>query len=636
MNKQRRSWQENLVLLTDIVIIAFCYVAAYFIRFDGIPSEKYIHMMLQMLPIVLVARLAALFYFKLHKSIWHYASVKDLIQIIKAVSISSVFIVASALVFNRSHPRSIFVIDWLLLIIALSGARFVIRLTRPVRWAWQKTAKVHKKRVLIVGAGDAGEMLLREIIYRYGNTYEVIGLVDDSPRKFGRHIHGVSVLGNRTDIPDIVKDKRVDEIILAIPSISSEGMRDILQYCIKSGARYRTVPKVSDLPDGTVKIKQLREIKLEDLLERDEALLDKDAIERYIRGKNVLITGAGGSIGSELARQVAGFGPRTLVLFEKAENPLFYINMELDRMPFKIKKHAIIGDICDRERVKEVFKKYKPDIIFHAAAHKHVPLMEENSTEAVKNNIFGTKVLAEESVSAGVEKFIMLSTDKAVDPVNVMGASKRMTETLMTTLGKTANTQFIAVRFGNVLGSEGSVIPTFKKQIEKGGPITVTHPEIKRYFMTIPEAAGLVMQAGLMGRGGEIFILEMGTQIKVVDIAVDLIRLAGLEPHKDIKIVLTGLRQGEKMHESLTSNSERLVKTYHNKINVVESNEPNPRNIFEDIKTLEGIINKGSLKMLVAKLEEMVYNYRPSQDLLTSIYEEHGPQANAKESIERH
>lgn len=611
MNKYKRSWQETLVFITDILTITFCYAAAYFIRFDGVPPEKYLNMMTTLLPLVLVVKMATLFYFELHKSIWQYASIKDLTQILKAASISSVSIIAATMVLQIGHPRSIFIIDWLLLVISLSGTRFIIRLTRPVRWQWRNGQR-HRKKVLIVGAGHAGEMILREIIYGYGNNYEVAGLIDDDPKKYRKSIHGVSVWGASSDIPDIVKKKNVEEVIIAIPSFKPDQMRNIVNHCIKSGAKYRTVPNISDLVNGSVKVKALREVKLEDLLRRDEILLNRQRIEGFIKGKNVLITGAGGSIGSELCRQVAGLSPRKLILYEKSENALFYIDMELGQIFADLKKIPLIGNICDRKRVKKVFSEHEPQIIFHAAAHKHVPLMEINPMEAIKNNILGTKVIAEEAIQSGAEKFIMLSTDKAVDPSSFMGISKKISEMFVTAVAKKTETKFITVRFGNVLDSEGSVIPTFKRQIEKGGPVTVTHPDIKRYFMTIPEAVGLVIEAGFMGCGGEIFILEMGTQVKIVNLARDLIRLSGLEPDRDIEIVFTGLRPGEKMYEALVADDERLVKTHHEKIRVIESPGENGRNIFDDVSALEKIAEDECMDSCAKILKEIVPNYKPN------------------------
>ena len=562
----------------------------------------------------------ALFCFKLQSSIWRYASIKDLIQILKAVSVSSVFIVAVVMALEIGHPRSIFIIDWLLVTIGLSGVRFIIRLTRPIRWRLKREVD-HRKKVLIVGAGDAGEMILREMIYRYSHNYEVAGLIDDDPKKHKRQIHGITVLGTRSDIPDIVKEKDIEEIVIAIPSLKSDQLRDIVNFCIKSRAKYRTVPNISDVMDGTVKVKELREIQLEDLLKRDEVPLDREKIGSYVTGKRVLITGAGGSIGSELCRQVAKFSPKELVLFEKSENSLFYIDMELGDFS-NLKKVPIVGDICDRKRVREVFSEYRPQIIFHAAAHKHVPLMETNSMEAIKNNVFGTKMLAEEAIKFGIEKFIMLSTDKAVDPISLMGVSKKIAEMFVTTLARKNGTKFMAVRFGNVLGSEGSVVPTFKKQIEKRSHITITHPDMKRYFMTIPEAAGLVLEARFMGEGGEIFILEMGRQIKIVDLARDLIRFSGLEPDKDIEIVFTGLRPGEKMHEAIVAGDEKLVKTDNEKITVLEGQKENNHDIFENVKILERIVEKQDMNILLKTLKYIVPTYEPSPQVLGTLQKE--------------
>ncbi|MFH1727769.1 MAG: nucleoside-diphosphate sugar epimerase/dehydratase, partial [Pseudomonadota bacterium] len=394
---------------------------------------------------------------------------------------------------------------------------------------------------------------------------------------------------------------------------------------IKSGAKYRTVPNISDLVDGIVKVKELREVRLEDLLKRDEVQIDKKKVGSYITGKTVLVTGAGGSIGSELCRQVAKLCPKKLVLFEKAENPLFYIDNELGQFTEKFDKIPIIGDICDRKRVREVFNKYQPDIIFHAAAHKHVPLMENNSMEAIKNNVFGTKIISEEAINFHVDRFIMLSTDKAVNPTSLMGVSKKIAEMYVEAVARVNGTKFMAVRFGNVLGSEGSVVPTFKKQIERGGPVEITHPEIKRYFMTIPEAAGLVLEAGYRGRGGEIFILEMGQQIKIYDLAKDVIRLSGKIIGKDIEIVYTGLRPGEKMYEELFTDDEVLINTSHDKIMVLEPNNETTENMFNNIKEMEAIVSSGNMISLLEKIKEMVPTYTPG-DALQKMIRKHNIQ----------
>jgi len=610
MNKQEIGWQGRLVFAADVFIILCSYIAAYLIRFEGMPEDRTLGMMIRTLPLVVLIRLASLIYFKVHQAIRQYASVSDLLQIIKATVLSSAVIIAVILIFfGHGYPRSVFIIDTLLVIVGLGGLRFAIRLSRPLRYRYINKGK--RKRVLIVGAGDAGEMILREMIYKYIHSYKVVGLIDDNPAKYKKQIHGVAVLGSRFDIPEIVKKKNVQEIVIAIPSLKPGQMRDIIGFCRKSGAKYRTVPNISDVVDGTVKVKQLREVRFEDLLGREETQLNKGGIDSYIKGKVVLVTGAGGSIGSEICRQVARLSPDKLILFEKSENTLFYIDMELEQSFGTLKKVPVVGDICDRNRVREVFSEHRPQIVFHAAAYKHVPLMELNCIEAVKNNIFGTRILSEEAINFGVETFVMLSTDKVVEPRSIMGVSKRIAELYISELAKKNNTRFMAVRFGNVLGSEGSVIPTFKKQIEKGGPVTVTHPEIKRYFMTIPEAAGLVIEACSIGKGGEIFVLEMGRQIKIIDLARDLIRLSGFEPDKDIKIEFSGLRPGEKMFEALIEENEEIGKTDNEKIMVLQRSGINREDISEDINVLNRIVKSRDTSALVNKLKEIVPNYVP-------------------------
>ncbi|MFH1415708.1 MAG: polysaccharide biosynthesis protein [Elusimicrobiota bacterium] len=606
----KTDWHEKLIHVVDVVAIAACYITAYLIRFDGALPAGYFKIMIGALPLMVIVRMAAVAYFRLNRGIRQYASIKDLIQIIKAVSISSIVNAAAAMAFYPGHPRSVFIIDWLLLIVTLSGIRFVIRLTRPYRFK-EGAKNGKKKKILIVGAGDAGEMLLREMLYHYRHSYEVIGLIDDDAGKTGKRIHEVEVMGKRTDIPDIVRDNNIEEIVIAIPKLSPGQMRDIVNYCIKSGAKYRTVPNLSAVVDGTIKVRELREVRIEDLLNRDEVVIDAEKARSYIKGKKVLITGAGGSIGSELCRQVARLHPDELILFEKSENPLFHIDMELGQSFIDLKKVPVIGDMCDRKRVAEIYKKHKPDIVFHAAAHKHVPLMESNPMEAIKNNVFGTKIMAEEAVRSGVERFIMLSTDKAVAPTSVMGVSKKIAETYVIAMAGINGTKFMVVRFGNVMGSQGSVIPTFKKQIENGGPVTVTDPEIKRYFMTIPEASGLVIEAGFMGDGGEIFVLEMGKQEKIIDIARDLIRLSGKEPGSDIKIRITGLRPGEKMHEALIGDDEKITETEHEKIFKVEPGKTSIRNIYRDFRELKRTIEEENSNSFFNKLLLMVPSYTP-------------------------
>ena len=409
---------------------------------------------------------------------------------------------------------------------------------------------------------------MREIVRIYGRRYEPLGFLDDNPSKQGEHIHGVRVLGPIERVTELAETQQIDEIILAIPSLRGREMRRILEICRPTGAQIRTLPGVANLIDGRVTVTQLANVNIEDLLGREPVVLDAEQLATFLENRVALVTGAGGSIGSELCRQVCRFGPRRLVLIEQAENSLFHIERALRAEYPDVDIVPCIADICDTKRIDAIFAAEKPEVVFHAAAHKHVPLMEANPGEAIKNNVFGTRKLADVADRHGVEKFVMVSTDKAVNPTSVMGVSKRVAEIYVQSLSQRSRTQFVTVRFGNVLGSAGSVVPLFREQIAKGGPITVTHPEMQRYFMTIPEACQLVMQAGAMGHGGEIFVLDMGEPVKIVDLARDLVRLSGLEPDQDIEIKFTGVRPGEKLFEEIAVDEENVDKTKHPKIYV--------------------------------------------------------------------
>lgn len=608
MIKYKINWRLNLVFIVDLFVITVCYFTAYIIRFEGFPPEKYSIMLIKTLPLVLVIRILSLRYFGAHKGIWQYASIKDLTNIIIAISISSLFIVALMMSLYIGFPRSVFIIDWLLLVILLSGTRVIVRLTRPFKQLSKKNPG-KRKRILIFGAGDAAETVLREMVYRYNHTYEVVGLLDDDPRKLGKSMHGVTVLDNRTAITEIAGKKNVEEILIAIPSISGDNMRAIVGECIKSGVRYRTLPGIGDIVNGKVGLQKIRDVRLEDLLNREVIKLHKDKISGYLSGKRILITGAGGSIGSELCAEAAKYNPQELILLDQSENALFNIDRKLtDQFP-DVERIPLIGDICDRQRVEEIFVKYGPHIIFHTAAYKQVPLSEGNLREVIKNNIMGTKIIANASIKFKTATFVMISTDKAVNPSSLMGVSKRIGEMYLAELSKTTQTKFISVRFGNVLGSQGSVIPTFQNQIKRGGPITLTHPRMERFFITIPEAAGLAIEAGAMGTGGEIFILEMGVQVKILDLARDLIQLSGLRPDKDIKIIFTGLRPGEKMSESLASESEKLEPTEHEKISVIKPINLNST-IIDDVAELEELMLGDDINILLSKLIKIVPSYQ--------------------------
>lgn len=613
MNILRRGWQENFVVAGDIAIIALSYTAAYFIRFDGVPEAKYLEMLVSTLPLVVVVRIAALFYFKLTTSMWRYASMKDLTQIIKAVTASSVIIVAITMVTSVGHPRAIFIIDWLLLVIGLSGTRFVIRLTRPIRWGYRNNGKnAKRKKLLIVGAGDAAELVLREMIERRSHEYNVVGMVDDDPKKLRRTIHGIPVLGKREDITDIVNKYGVEEIIIAMPSATGEEIRKIIFYCKLSDVKMKIVPGLQKIISGEVEIK-LRDVRPEDLLGRETVRIREDEVKAFIKGKSVLVTGAAGSIGGELVRQISSYSPGTVILLDHNENDLYFLQKELEKSRPDMSYTRVIGDIKDIGLLKNTFSKYRPDIVFHAAAHKHVPLMEENPSAAVKNNIIGSRNLMYASEHYGVKSFVLISSDKAVNPTSIMGVTKRISEIIMQAKAKSSRTKFMAVRFGNVLGSKGSVVPLFRKQIEDGGPVTVTHPETKRFFMSITEAVQLVLQASASGKGGEIFILDMGEQIKIVDLARNLIVLSGFVPDKDIEIKFTGLRPGEKLYEETLRDSEKDKATKYDKIFIAQPDSFDPRKLRAQIKELERLARIMDVRAMTRKLKEIAPSYSPKE-----------------------
>ena len=471
-------------------------------------------------------------------------------------------------IFGSTIPLNVSVVGILLSIFCVLGYRILYRVYRRTLLYIPFKYSADQRRVMIVGAGSAGTMIINEMMARRELKYNPIVLIDDDKSKLGKRISGVKIEGNRYDIPYIVGEQEIDLIVIAIPSIDSKNKSEIIEICKNTNCKLQIIPGMYEILSGDATVSRIKDVDLEDLLGRDPIQLDNKGIEDYIKGRTILVTGAGGSIGSELCRQISMFQPKKLVLFDIYENNVYDIQNELREDFPDMDLSVLIGSIRDRDRLHEVFTKYKIDVVFHAAAHKHVPLMEDSPKEAVKNNVFGTLNLALEASAAGVSRFVMISTDKAVNPTNIMGATKRLCEMIVQAMDKQSKTEFVAVRFGNVLGSNGSVIPLFKRQIAHGGPVTVTHKKIIRYFMLIPEAAQLVLQAGAFAKGGEIFVLDMGKPVKIYDLACDLIRLSGLEPNKDIKIVFSGLRPGEKLYEELLMSEEGLQDTVHNKIYV--------------------------------------------------------------------
>ena len=496
--------------------------------------------------------------------------------------------------------------DMFATILLLGGLRMVIRLYYE---EFRTVEGGHLKRLLIVGAGDAGEALLREIHRMPKAQYEVIGFIDDDLVKQGTLIQGLPVLGTLEQLPKICEDRNIEEIAIAVPSATAAEMRRVVQVCEGTKIRFRTVPSLTDIASGKFSVSQIRDVDINDLLGREAVELDLDLIEAFAKDKTILVTGAGGSIGSEMCKQVCNFNPKLLLLVEQAENPLFYVEQELHRQFPAVCIKTLICNITDKIRVDEIFEKYKPQVVIHAAAHKHVHLMELNAGEAIKNNIVGTQVAADAADNHGTANFVMISTDKAVNPTSVMGSSKRIAEMYIQDLNRTSKTHFVTVRFGNVLGSDGSVVPIFKKQIAEGGPVTVTHPEMKRYFMTIPEASQLVLQAATMGEGGEIFVLDMGEPVKIVDLARELITLSGFRPGEDIEMVFTGPRTGEKLFEELRIEGEDMQRTRHPKISIWKNIPMDRDKLRTSINELVTIAKTQSHSEIVQKIKELVPEY---------------------------
>ena len=573
------------ILFSDICLVAAAYLLAYLLRFEGrIPAQEW-ETIRSTIPYILPFKLVILYIFGLYKGMWRYTSVVDLFNVVKATLTSSTLIILAILFFYRfeGFPRSVFIIDGFLTFIFIGGARLCIRvllseqergflsLRQVFQLGSERKLTKPKKGLLIIGAGDAGEKILREIRDNPRLNYDVVGFLDDDATKKGMRIHGVPVLGPISRIHNMVYRDEMDEILIALPSASAKQMKRVIEACEATGLKTRTTPGIGELIDGKISFKMIREVSFEDLLGRDPVNLDMEIIESYLADKIILVSGAGGSIGSELCRQITKFNPKNLILLDKTENNLFHIEMEFRQTFPKTFITPIIGDVKYKNSLNKLFEAYQPQVVFHAAAYKHVPMMELNPWEAVYNNVVGTRNIVEASDQFDVERFIFVSTDKAVRPVSVMGVTKRVAEMITScyasdSTGLPPAGRFVAVRFGNVIGSEGSVVHLFKKQIERFGPVTVTHPEITRYFMTIPESCKLILQAGAMGEGGEIFILDMGTPIKIVDMARDLIRRSGFKPDVDIEIQFIGLRPGEKLYEELITEGEGIVRTPHEKL----------------------------------------------------------------------
>jgi FlaA1/EpsC-like NDP-sugar epimerase len=605
------SRRRLLVLFCDTILIALSLCLAFWLRFDFSIPPEYEQFFQECMLVCLIVKPIVFFITGFYRQLWSYASIQDAVEIFKGVTLASIFTVFVVIFLRQFEPipRSIFLLDWILLFTFIAASRLVWRL---VRENYLVPDSCNGPRTLIVGAGDAGSLLLKEIRRQKNAGYNVIGFVDDNPDKMGMKLHGVSVIGQSNQLGKLIDANAIKEVIIAMPSADGKVVRKIVDLCNHAKVAIKTLPSIGELIDGTISISQIKNVDIQDLLGRDAIVLDRKQIGRYLTGKRILVTGAGGSIGSEICRQVALFSPYKLILFEHAETPLYEIEKELVEKFPDLRIIPLVADVRDREMVEMAFDEYLPDVVFHAAAYKHVPMMEYNPAQAVLNNVFGSKNIADAANRFKACNIVMISTDKALNPTNVMGATKRASEIYVQALSRGSSSKFTTVRFGNVLGSSGSVIPLFKKQIAKGGPVTVTDERIIRYFMTIPEATQLVLQAASIGSGSEILALDMGNPILIVHLAEELIRLSGLTPYEDIDIVFTGLRPGEKLFEELLPDGEGIMPTCHEKIKLLASRHIDIEPVRAELDILYAAARSNDIDAMMESLIRMVPEFKPT------------------------
>lgn len=596
-----------ILMIVDAAIIVFSSIMPLALRFGIFTMDiVYLESALECIPLDIAIAVAVLAAFKLYNRVWSYAGIDEMISVFKASLVMEALYVAYRVFFSVAMPRSFYVFNWMFLFILLAGSRVSIRLLRQFKKRYEKTEDT--RNVMIIGAGAAASLLIKELKYGPGNA-KISCIIDDNPAKKGKYIHGLPIVGDRDDIPKMAEKFDIDEIIVAIPSASPVTIRDILSICQQTNARLKRLPAIGASLTSSLS-QSVRDVNYEDLLGRDTVIIENHELADFVSGKTIMVTGGGGTIGSELCRQIVANKPGKLLIVDIYENGAYELQMELKRYYPEADIKVLIGSVRDYDRMESIFNEYKPDYVYHAAAHKHVPLMEDSPNEAVKNNCKGTLNMAKLSDEYGVKRFILISTDKAVRPTNVMGATKRICEMIVQTYNKMSDTEFVAVRFGNVLGSNGSVIPLFLKQIETGGPVTLTHREITRYFMTIPEAVSLVLKAGLMAKGGEIFVLDMGQPVKIYNLAVNLIKMKGYVPGKDIQIEIVGLRPGEKLYEELLMAEEGLQSTSNELIFVGK-----PIDVDKDIfmERLDSLINyaEDNGNNIKAEIQEICDTYTP-------------------------
>jgi FlaA1/EpsC-like NDP-sugar epimerase len=614
-----------ILRVVQLVFFVFGAISAFLLRFDfNIPHQYHEHLWFG-LGLLVVSKILVFQLLGLDRGWWQYVSVPDAIRLGAGNLAGSTLACVAILLFAPSgFPRSLYILDFLLCSILTAGARLAVRVVFELS---RQPNGVARKRTLIYGAGAAGMILLRELRQSPSLAYQLVGFIDDAPEKCGRMVHRAKIFGSGHDLLRIVRDQQIEMILIAVPRATGPEMTAILQHCHNAGVPYKTVPGLGEVIESAGLVSQIRDVAVEDLLGRNPIQLDESGILDRIEDKIVVVTGAAGSIGSELCRQIARFRPAGIVAYECAETPLFYLEREMRESFPDIPFHPEIGDIRDLQRLHEVFAQYRPSILYHAAAYKHVPMMESHAFEAVENNVIGTLNVALAAAQYGIADFVMISSDKAVRPTSIMGVTKRVAELLINRL-RVDGTNYVSVRFGNVLGSNGSVIPVFKQQIAARKPLTITHPDMRRYFMTIPEAAQLVLQASTMGHGGEIFVLDMGEPVRIVDLARNLILLSGLRPGQDIKIEFTGVRPGEKLYEELAHLEEETLATYHPKIKIF-ANGHSEESVLDRIEQLRYFCGARDMAGLILQLKELVPDYNPSSQILRRVVQPAAPVVTA-------
>lgn len=613
MKNPQLIFRRIFLIVLDIVVICVSEFLALAMRFDfyfGSVDSRYIESVWSYLPIGIAFTLAVFYAFRLYHSLWSFAGVTEMQNVLTACVISAIgqFIVMSIL--KLPMPRSCYFFYGFLLVAFTVLSRFLYRFVRVFR---KKKIGNHSMRIMVIGAGEAGNLIIREIVNSDHLEGKVCCIIDDDVSKQGSFVHGIKVVGNRNDIVKKAQDFQIEEIVIAMPSASRKVIKEIVSICQQTRCTLKTLPGMYQLVNGEVNVSKLRNVDVEDLLGRDPIEVNSDSITEYVIGQVVMVTGGGGSIGSELCRQIAQNAPKQLIIVDIYENSAYDIQQELRVKYPDLDLVVLIASVRNTNRMNQIFKTYHPDIVYHAAAHKHVPLMEDSPNEAIKNNVFGTLKTVQAADKYHVSRFVMISTDKAVNPTNIMGASKRMCEMIIQAYNRRSETEFVAVRFGNVLGSNGSVIPLFRKQIERGGPVTVTHPDIIRYFMTIPEAVSLVLQAGAFAKGGEIFVLDMGEPVKILTLAENLIRLSGYVPYEDISIEFTGLRPGEKLYEEMLMEEEGLKETDNHMIHIGKPINFDEEEYFRQLEVLRKMVKEemSGVKEVVAQI---VTTYMPQED----------------------